>query len=129
MIDGGPAPGSNKNMPTAMVTCLCFLVSELGGIKNVTTTQPSLELDGLEKYTNYSIQVLAFTRAGGSVRAEQIFTRTKEDGEHGGRLWGAPDSPLNLRRQTEGSCHVATFPGREPLSERLGQRVNSPTDS
>ncbi|XP_055975300.1 cell adhesion molecule DSCAM isoform X1 [Sorex fumeus] len=52
---------------------------ELGEIKNVTTTQPSLELDGLEKYTNYSVQVLAFTRAGDGVRSEQIFTRTKED--------------------------------------------------
>ncbi|XP_012414426.1 cell adhesion molecule DSCAM [Trichechus manatus latirostris] len=52
---------------------------ELGEIKNVTTTQPSLELDGLEKYTNYSIQVLAFTRAGDGVRSEQIFIRTKED--------------------------------------------------
>ncbi|ELK37238.1 Down syndrome cell adhesion molecule [Myotis davidii] len=52
---------------------------ELGEIKNVTTTQPALELDGLEKYTNYSIQVLAFTRAGDGVRSEQIFTRTKED--------------------------------------------------
>ncbi|XP_066226259.1 cell adhesion molecule DSCAM [Saccopteryx leptura] len=52
---------------------------ELGEIKNITTTQPSLELDGLEKYTNYSIQVLAFTRAGDGVRSEQIFTRTKED--------------------------------------------------
>lgn len=57
---------------------------ELGEIKNVTTTQPALELDGLEKYTNYSIQVLAFTRAGDGVRSEQIFTRTKEDGETGG---------------------------------------------
>ncbi|GAB1300473.1 Down syndrome cell adhesion molecule homolog [Apodemus speciosus] len=57
---------------------------ELGEIKNVTTTQPSLELDGLEKYTNYSIQVLAFTRAGDGVRSEQIFTRTKEDGPPAG---------------------------------------------
>ncbi|NXO55984.1 DSCAM protein, partial [Aramus guarauna] len=56
-----------------------LLDGELGEIKNVTTTQPSLELDGLEKYTNYSIQVLAFTRAGDGVRSEQIFTRTKED--------------------------------------------------
>lgn len=58
-----------------------FCSPELGEIRNVTTTQPSLELDGLEKYTNYSIQVLAFTRAGDGVRSEQIFTRTKEDGE------------------------------------------------
>ncbi|TWW74031.1 Down syndrome cell adhesion molecule -like protein [Takifugu flavidus] len=52
---------------------------ELGEIKNVTTIKPSLELDGLEKYTNYSIQILAFTRAGDGVRSEQIYTRTKED--------------------------------------------------
>ncbi|KAJ8394703.1 hypothetical protein AAFF_G00043030 [Aldrovandia affinis] len=52
---------------------------ELGEIRNVTTSQPSLELDGLEKYTNYSIQVLAFTRAGDGVRSKQIFIRTKED--------------------------------------------------
>lgn len=55
-------------------------MSELGEIKNVTTGQPSLELDGLEKYTNYSIQVLAFTNAGDGVRSEQIYVRTKEDG-------------------------------------------------
>ena len=46
----------------------------------MTTSKPSLELDGLEKYTNYSIQVLTFTRAGDGVRSEQIYTRTKEDG-------------------------------------------------
>lgn len=51
----------------------------MGEIKNVTTIKPSLELDGLEKYTNYSIQILAFTRAGDGVRSEQIYTRTKED--------------------------------------------------
>lgn len=45
----------------------------------MTTIKPSLELDGLEKYTNYSIQILAFTRAGDGVRSEQIYTRTKED--------------------------------------------------
>lgn len=48
----------------------------------MTTIQPSLELDGLEKYTNYSIQVLAFTSAGDGVRSEQIYVRTKEDGRN-----------------------------------------------
>lgn len=48
----------------------------------MTTNQPSLELDGLEKYTNYSIQVLAFTNAGDGVRSEQIYVRTKEDGTY-----------------------------------------------
>ncbi|KAK7882901.1 hypothetical protein WMY93_029075 [Mugilogobius chulae] len=52
---------------------------ELGDIRNVTTSVPSLELDSLEKYTNYSIQVLAFTNAGDGVRSEQIYVRTKED--------------------------------------------------
>lgn len=61
-------------------------LSELGEIRNVTTGQPSLELDSLEKYTNYSIQVLAFTNAGDGVRSEQIYVRTKEDGT-GNRKW------------------------------------------
>lgn len=64
------------------MVCFC-LDSELGEIRNITTTKASLELEGLEKYTNYSIQVLAFTRAGDGVRSEQIYTRTKEDGEEG----------------------------------------------
>ncbi|KAG7263723.1 hypothetical protein CRUP_004913 [Coryphaenoides rupestris] len=59
--------------------CHQTLEDELGDIRNVTTVQPSLELDYLEKYTNYSIQVLAFTRAGDGVRSEQIYVRTKED--------------------------------------------------
>ncbi|XP_021334866.1 Down syndrome cell adhesion molecule a isoform X3 [Danio rerio] len=52
---------------------------ELGEIRNVTTHKAPLELEGLEKYTNYSIQVLAFTRAGDGVRSDQIYIRTKED--------------------------------------------------
>lgn len=62
-----------------MISVIC---AELGEIRNVTTIQPSLELDGLEKYTNYSIQVLAFTSAGDGVRSEQIYVRTKEDGKN-----------------------------------------------
>lgn len=61
--------------------------AELGEIRNVTTLQPSLELDGLEKYTNYSIQVLAFTSAGDGVRSEQIYVRTKEDGRNPECRW------------------------------------------
>lgn len=53
----------------------------------MTTIQPSLELDGLEKYTNYSIQVLAFTSAGDGVRSEQIYVRTKEDGRNPDLCW------------------------------------------
>lgn len=70
-----------ENLFAAQVwkNCLALFPTELGEIKNVTTTKPSLELDGLEKYTNYSIQILAFTRAGDGVRSDQIYTRTKED--------------------------------------------------
>lgn len=75
-----------------------FCPSELGEIRNVTTSKPSLELDGLEKYTNYSIQVLAFTRAGDGVRSEQIYTRTKEDGRK-------IKSPLQIKMH-RGSCQV-----------------------
>lgn len=70
----------------------------------MTTSKPSLELDGLEKYTNYSIQVLAFTRAGDGVRSEQIYTRTKEDGR-------PIKSPLQIKRQLSGCSEL--------LSKRL----------
>ncbi|KAG7252613.1 hypothetical protein CRUP_000589, partial [Coryphaenoides rupestris] len=65
--------------PSSQQVVTKTLEDELGDIRNVTTVQPSLELDYLEKYTNYSIQVLAFTRAGDGVRSEQIYVRTKED--------------------------------------------------
>lgn len=76
-----------------------FCRPELGEIRNVTTSKPSLELDGLEKYTNYSIQVLAFTRAGDGVRSEQIYTRTKEDGR-------PIESPLQIKRQLSGCSEL-----------------------
>lgn len=81
MNSGGGGQRNNLIFVVTSAPLLLFLcVSELGEIRNVTTSQPSLELDGLEKYTNYSIQVLAFTNAGDGVRSEQIYVRTKEDG-------------------------------------------------
>ncbi|XP_048853649.1 LOW QUALITY PROTEIN: Down syndrome cell adhesion molecule homolog [Brienomyrus brachyistius] len=70
---------------------------ELGEIWNVTTMQPSLELDGLEKYTNYSVQVLAFTRAGDGARSQQIFIRTRED---------VPGPPVGVKAAAAGSTVV-----------------------
>uniref|UniRef100_A0A8C2EKA4 Cell adhesion molecule DSCAM n=1 Tax=Cyprinus carpio TaxID=7962 RepID=A0A8C2EKA4_CYPCA len=67
---------------------------ELGEIRNVTTQKAQLELEGLEKYTNYSIQVLAFTRAGDGVRSDQIYIRTKEDGPPGGVKAAAASSSV-----------------------------------
>ncbi|KAL4657330.1 hypothetical protein GN956_G4875 [Arapaima gigas] len=70
---------------------------ELGEIRNVTTQQPSLELDGLEKYTNYSVQVLAFTRAGDGVLSQQVYIRTKED---------APGPPAGVKAAAAASSVV-----------------------
>ncbi len=41
-----------------------------------------LELDGLDTFTNYSIRVAAFTRAGRGKASSQIFCRTSEDGNN-----------------------------------------------
>lgn len=89
-----------------------FCRPELGEIRNVTTSKPSLELDGLEKYTNYSIQVLAFTRAGDGVRSEQIYTRTKEDGR-------PIKSPLRIKRPKRSCQVVASFCHRGCFMVRL----------
>lgn len=70
----------------------------------MTAVQPSLELDGLEKYTNYSIQVLAFTSAGDGVRSEQIYVRTKEDGRHPGRARATAAAPSSGRRSSSPSA-------------------------
>ena len=40
-----------------------------------------MELDGLDTFTNYSIRVAAFTRAGKGQASAQIFCRTAEDGK------------------------------------------------
>lgn len=50
-------------------------------MQNITTTRERVELRGLEKFTNYSVQVLAFTQAGDGVRSSVLHIQTKEDGE------------------------------------------------
>lgn len=35
----------------------------------------------MEKFTNYSVQVLAYTQAGDGVRSSVLYIQTKEDGE------------------------------------------------
>ena len=40
-----------------------------------------LEVDGLDVFTNYSISVSAFTRAGRGKPSSQIYCRTSEDGK------------------------------------------------
>lgn len=59
-----------------------FLFStEWGEMQNITTTREQVELRGLEKFTNYSVQVLAYTQAGDGVRSNVLYIQTREDRE------------------------------------------------
>lgn len=44
------------------------------------TTDLTIVLSGLRKFTNYSIQVLAFTRMGDGVLSTALYCQTEEDG-------------------------------------------------
>lgn len=50
-------------------------------MQNITTTREQVELRGLEKFTNYSVQVLAYTQAGDGVRSNVLYIQTREDRE------------------------------------------------
>ena len=52
------------------------------------TTRLDVVLSRLEKFTNYSIQVLAYTRKGEGVRSEPVFVHTQED---------VPDVPVKIQ--------------------------------
>ncbi|XP_069038519.1 cell adhesion molecule DSCAML1 isoform X1 [Lepisosteus oculatus] len=56
-----------------------FPDGEWGEMQNITTTRERVELKGLEKFTNYSVQVLAYTQAGDGVRSRMLNVQTKED--------------------------------------------------
>lgn len=45
------------------------------------TSELTFVLTGLKKYTNYSIQVLAYTRMGDGVPSPALFCQTEEDGK------------------------------------------------
>ena len=57
----------------------------------VTSLNLNAALYGLETYTNYSIEVLAFTRSGEGVRSNPVFVKTHPDCEcldgHVQQLW------------------------------------------
>ena len=55
-------------------------VSDETDANNVMSTNLEIIIDNLEKYTNYSIQVLAFTRKGEGVRSSPLYVQTMEDG-------------------------------------------------
>ncbi|XP_013413706.1 Down syndrome cell adhesion molecule homolog, partial [Lingula anatina] len=45
----------------------------------ITTKNINADIHGLEKFTNYSLQVLAYTRMGEGVRSAPIYVRTEQD--------------------------------------------------
>uniref|UniRef100_G3QAJ7 DS cell adhesion molecule like 1 n=1 Tax=Gasterosteus aculeatus aculeatus TaxID=481459 RepID=G3QAJ7_GASAC len=74
-----------------------FPDGEWGEMQNITTTREQVELRGLEKFTNYSVQVLAFTQAGDGVRSNVLYIQTREDlpGPPAG-IKAVPSSPSSV---------------------------------
>ncbi|XP_067127158.1 cell adhesion molecule Dscam1-like isoform X1 [Centruroides vittatus] len=56
--------------------------------KEIITTNVKINLDNLEKFTNYSIKTMALTRAGSGVSSDELFCSTKED---------LPGRPQNIK--------------------------------
>lgn len=59
---------------------MILVVLEVAEGQEKITTALISKLHGLLKYTNYSLEILAFTRVGDGARSNRIFCRTKEDG-------------------------------------------------
>ena len=60
---------------------LLFKIDEDSIYQNVTTVNQSFELKGLEKFTNYSVKVLAYTRIGDGNISDPLLVSTDEDGK------------------------------------------------
>ena len=58
----------------------CF-ISERVEVIEKSTTQQKLTLYELEKYQNYTIQVVASTKVGQGLKSRSIYCRTQEDGK------------------------------------------------
>ncbi|KAG7483961.1 hypothetical protein MATL_G00043840 [Megalops atlanticus] len=74
-----------------------FPDGEWGEMQNITTPREQVALKGLEKFTNYSVQVLAYTQAGDGVRSNVLYIQTRED--HPGPPAGikaVPSSPTSV---------------------------------
>jgi hypothetical protein len=81
-------------------------------MQNITTTRERVELRGMEKFTNYSVQVLAYPQAGDGVRSSVLYIQTKEDGESS----PAPSAGLRDRLPcTLPTAHHSPYPFLLPL--------------
>lgn len=50
-------------------------------MKSVSQTPREAELEDLQKFTEYTIRVYAFTRYGNGVASQPVVLRTQEDGK------------------------------------------------
>uniref|UniRef100_A0A673Y100 DS cell adhesion molecule like 1 n=1 Tax=Salmo trutta TaxID=8032 RepID=A0A673Y100_SALTR len=84
-----------------------FPDGEWGEMQNITTSREQVELRGLEKFTNYSVQVLAYTQAGDGVRSNVLYIQTRED--HPG-----PPAGIKAVPSSTSSVVVSWLPPHKP---------------
>nr|CAD7193824.1 unnamed protein product [Timema douglasi] len=94
----GPGPTSSEVIAQTLedavelntTSALANYATEAGHIEAETkvTSEINTELHGLQKYSNYSIQVWAYTQIGDGVKSNPIFCVTDED---------VPDAPDNIK--------------------------------
>ena len=66
------------DLTEAFLRCL---LSERVAVSESSTRMQQMTLHGLEKYQNYSVQVVASTRVGSGLKSRSIYCTTKEDRE------------------------------------------------
>ncbi|KAK4016305.1 hypothetical protein OUZ56_031254 [Daphnia magna] len=83
--------------------------SDLQTGSSQTTTELTVFLSGLQKFANYSIQVLAFTGAGDGVKSQPLTCTTEED---------IPEMPTRLKIVQSGpdSLTISWLPHPRPTS-------------
>lgn len=83
------------------------ILSEYSSHETKVTTALSTVLHGLHPYTNYSVQVLAYTRAGEGVLSQVILCQTEE---------ATPDAPERIKSVITGdsSVIISWLPPRRP---------------
>ena len=83
------------------------IVSEYSNRETKVTSALNTVLHGLQPYTNYSVQIQAFTRAGEGVASTVILCRTEE---------AVPDAPERVKPivTSENSVIISWLPPRRP---------------
>lgn len=61
---------------------LCILLIDEKSKDSKITQASETIIHGLKKFTNYTMQVLAYTAGGDGVRSAPIHCQTEQDGEH-----------------------------------------------